>query len=139
MAKTTLTLPTTERVIQTARAPVPLTARHHAIHATALELSYDHTPPAPRRWQLTAHIDRRDLLTLFREGISPIEPPQILTLDPFKPIRLVMTPDPPLAAALDGIEDERPVIDPKTGQIHPHLKPTLLDLTRHHFTEATTA
>ncbi|MEZ4432575.1 MAG: hypothetical protein R3F65_09190 [bacterium] len=30
-------------------------------------------------------------------------------------------------------------IDPKTGQIHPRIKPQLLDLTRHHFTDARTA
>lgn len=125
-----------ERVVMTARGKLPLVAGQHIVEAEPLELVFDREGDEARRWRMVAHVDRRDMLELFRQGRSPVDPVQLLSMDPFRPVRLVLRPDAELAAALDAVQDRRPVVDPRSGIVEPGLKLDLLDLARFAFVEA---
>lgn len=124
-----------ERVVMTPRGAVPLVAGDHIVEAAPLEVVFEREGDAARRWRLVAHVDRTAMLTLFRERLSPIDPAQLLAMDPFSPVRVVVEPDPELCAALDTVQDRRRVVDPRTGIIDPTVKHDLLDLARSNFVE----
>lgn len=128
-----------ERVVLTPRGRHPLYTGRAVVLAEPLELIFEREGQGLRRWQLVASLDRRAMLELFQAEISPITPAELLYLDPFKPVRVVLEPNRELGDALDAVQDHRSVVNPTTGLLDPAIKDPVLDLRRSTFVEATSA
>lgn len=138
-APSTDTVEPVERVVLTPRGPQPLYSGGAVVQAKPLELIFEREGQALRRWVMVAHLDRTAMLDLFRAGVSPINPAELLYLDPFKPVRVVFEPDRALGDALDAVQDTRSVVHPTTGVLDPDIKDAVLDLRRSTFVEAGSA
>jgi len=82
-----------------------------------------------RRWTAEFAIEglrRFELLGLYEAGNSPIPPPGILGLGLSHPIHFTFVATDPLAARLDAVEDETPVVT--GGVLHERIREAATDL-----------